>query len=75
MTTMIASTTMISYEYARRPIHTEAVLFQFSRNPQFITMGFNMPIFDSIVVIVVFIFMQLFMNCTAKLQKIPDMLK
>ena len=49
----------------------DAVLFQFSRNPQFLTAGFNSVKSN----IVSFILRQLFVNCTAKLQKFPHLTK
>jgi hypothetical protein len=47
---------------------TGAVLFQFSRYPQFLTAGFGVSIGSDILSI----YMQLFVNCTAKLQKIDE---
>ena len=57
--------TETSHEPAWQKAYSDAVLFQFSRNPQFLTVGLIMAIDD----IVLFIFGQLFMNCSAKLQK------
>ena len=48
--------------------HTEAVLFQFSRNPQFLTTGFDNEILD----IVSFILRRFFVNRTAKLLNFPE---
>ncbi len=47
---------------------TEAVLFQFSRYPQFLTAGFGISICSDILSI----YKQLFVNCTAKLMKIVE---
>lgn len=44
---------------------TGAVLFQFSRYPQFLTTGYGVSIGSDIV----FIYMQFFVNCATKLQK------
>ncbi len=60
---------MVQYEARARLVYTqamtEAVLFQFSRHPQFLTVGYEVAVGSDIL----FIYKQLFMNCTAKLLK------
>ncbi len=61
---------MVQYEARARLVYTQAmtgaVLFQFSRHPQFLTVGYEVAVGSDIL----FIYKQLFfMNCTAKLLK------